>query len=80
MDKSQCEVPGFIPDYVILRNPDAVKIFINFMHGLTWYKIARDYALSKDTYYVESFNNTCVICIWTKEYIIWTQAIRLEWI
>ena len=33
----------------------------SFLHSLTLYKNAADYALCKDTFYVESFNNTCLV-------------------
>ena len=56
-----CKRPGYIPDYDIIRSPDAVRILVNFIRSLPVYKCAEDYVLSRSTYYVESFNNSCLM-------------------
>ena len=38
-----------------------MKLLTDFLHSLTLYKNAQDYALSKDSYYVESFNNVMLV-------------------
>ena len=58
---SPCKLPGYVPDYDIIRSPEAVRILTNFIHSLTVYKSAEDFVLARSTYYVESFNNSCLM-------------------
>ena len=58
---SPCKLPGYIPDFDIIRSPDAVRILENYIHNLTVYKCAEDYVLARSTFYVESFNHTCLM-------------------
>ena len=58
---SQCKTPGYVPDFTVLQTPVAVRLLQQFLHSLTLYKNAADYALSKDTCYVESFNNSVLV-------------------
>ena len=58
---SPCKLPGYVADYDIIRSPEAVRILRNFIHSLTVYKSAADFVLARSTYYIESFNNTCLI-------------------
>ena len=41
----------------LLRDQRAIDLFTNAIHSTVVYMHAQDYALAKDTYYVESFNN-----------------------
>ena len=58
---SPCKHPGYIPNFDIIRSPEAVRILTNFIRSLTVYKSAQDYVLARSTFYVESFNNSCLI-------------------
>ncbi|MEW8546818.1 MAG: hypothetical protein AB2693_25165 [Candidatus Thiodiazotropha sp.] len=58
---SACRQPNYVPDFTILQEPVAVRLLTDFIHSLTLYKNAADYALCKDTFYIESFNNTCLV-------------------
>ena len=50
-----------MPDFRIVRDPVAVQLLTKFIKSLTLYKMAGNFVLNMDTYYVESFNNTCLI-------------------
>lgn len=60
---SERKTPNYVPDYwyIIVNDASAVCLLTQFLHSLTLYKNTEDYALSRDTYYVESFYNTCLI-------------------
>ncbi|MEW8544680.1 MAG: hypothetical protein AB2693_14230 [Candidatus Thiodiazotropha sp.] len=60
-EESECKNPAYVPEFTVLTDSAAAKLLLNFLHSLTLYKNAQDYALSKDTYYVESFNNAMLI-------------------
>ena len=60
-NKSHCKHPGYSPNFDIVRSPEAVRILTKFIRRLTVYKSAEDYLLARSTYYVESFNNSCLI-------------------
>lgn len=58
---SPCRQQYYVPEFTVIRDPVAVRLLTDFLHSLTLYKNANDYALCKDTFYVESFNNTCLV-------------------
>ena len=58
---SPCKQPRYVPDFDIIRSAEAVRILQNFIHKLKVNKCAEDYVLARDTYYVDSFNNTCLM-------------------
>ena len=58
---SECKEQGYVPDFTIVRDPVAVQLLRKFIKSLTLYKMAGNFVLNMDTYYVESFNNTCLI-------------------
>ena len=60
-DDSACKEAGYVPDFTVVREPVAIRLLTEFLHSLTLYKNAKDYVYSKDTYYVESFNNSVLI-------------------
>lgn len=60
-DDSACKEAQYVPEFTILSDPVATRLLTDFLHSLTLYKNAADYTLSKDTYYVESFNNSCLM-------------------
>lgn len=59
--ESGCKEPGYVPEFIILREPVAVRLLSDFLHSTTLYKNAQDYVLNKDTFYVESFNNAVLM-------------------
>jgi hypothetical protein len=58
---SVCQEEGYVPTYNIIRDPAALNMITKFVHSMVIYKNAEDYVLACSTYYVESFNNTCLI-------------------
>lgn len=58
---SECKTSGYVPSFTIITSPVAQELLEKFLKTLTVYKQAENYVLSKNTYYVESFNNTCLI-------------------
>ena len=58
---SECKEQGYVPDFTIVRDHVAVQLLREFIKSLTLYKMAGNFVLNMDTYYVESFNNTCLI-------------------
>lgn len=58
---SDCRRHDHVPSSTIITDPTAVQLLRKTLHDLTVYKNAEDYMMSKDTYYIESFNNTCLI-------------------
>jgi hypothetical protein len=58
---STCRTEGYVPTFTIVRDPAALDILKKFLHSMVLYKNAEDYVLACDTYYVESFNNACLI-------------------
>ena len=58
--ESECKHPDW-PSFTILKDPVAVNLLGKFIKSLTVYKKAENYVLGCDTYYVESFNNKCLI-------------------
>lgn len=59
--QSNCKGDGYTPAFVIVTDPVAVGLLTTYVHSLVVYKSAEDYVLGKDTYYVESFNNVCLL-------------------
>lgn len=82
---SECKTPNYLPDYIILRDATAIRLLTQFLHTLTLYKNASDYALCKDTYYVESFNNSVLVYLdkrihyKDKSYMIRSNLAVLSW-
>jgi hypothetical protein len=60
-ESSSCHENGYVPNFIVMKDSQAVSILQKFLHSLTVYKNAEDYVMACDTYYVESFNNTCLI-------------------
>ena len=83
--ESSCKDPLYVPEFTPITDPVAVKLLEDFLHSLTLYKNAVDYALCKDTFYVESFNNTCLIYLdkrihyKTPTYIMRINVAVLSW-
>ena len=83
--ESPCRVQGYIPDYDIVRSPDAVRILQDFIHKQTVYKFAEDFVLARATYYIESYNNSCLIYLdkrihyQNKMYVLRRDLSVLDW-
>jgi hypothetical protein len=60
-DESPCRREDYIPPFNIIRDPVAVNLLTKFLQSLVVYKNPEDYIYNGDTYYVESFNNLCLI-------------------
>ena len=60
-DDSSCKVQGYVPNFDIVRSPDAVRILQDFLHNQTVYRYAQDFVWTLPTYYIESYNNSCLI-------------------
>lgn len=58
---SHCRKSDYVPNFDVITDQPAVDLLSKFLKSLTLYKSAEDYVLSLDTYYVESYNNTCLI-------------------
>ena len=58
---SPCKEPNYIPPLLVLTDPVAVRLLTDFLHKHVVHKNAEDFAVPRDTYYVESFNNVCLI-------------------
>ena len=60
--ESACKADDYVTiEQTVLTDPVAVKMLEDFIHSLVVYKQAQDYVYGHDTYYVESFNNVCLI-------------------
>jgi hypothetical protein len=60
-EKSSCKQPNYVPPWFIIKDKVAVDLLTKFVHGTTVYRNAADYVYGRDTFYVESFNNVCLI-------------------
>ena len=60
-NSAKCKLPGYLPSFTVIKSDTAKKLLTKFLHSLVVYQKAEDFAASGDTYYVESFNNTCLI-------------------
>ena len=60
-DESPCEEQGYVPNLDIVRSPDAIIILQDFLHKQTAYRYAKDFVLARATYYIESYNNICLV-------------------
>jgi hypothetical protein len=58
-----------VPNYIVIKDPQAVSLLGKYLHSLTVYKNAEDYVMACDKYYVESFNNI-VSSTWINVYTI----------
>ncbi|KAJ7386060.1 Orexin receptor type 2 [Desmophyllum pertusum] len=58
---SKCKNPGYRCSKVKLNNPRAIAALHKFILDSKVYKLAEDYYLCCDTYWVESFNNVILI-------------------
>lgn len=58
---SSCKGAHFVPSLYVLTEAVAVKLLSDFLHSHGVYKNADDFAFPRDTYYVESFNNVCLV-------------------
>ncbi|KAG0435802.1 hypothetical protein HPB47_018316 [Ixodes persulcatus] len=59
--ESQCKEVGHVPSTLLVKDPVAIDLLTNFIKSTTVYKHAHDFVRSKDTFYVESFNNTVLM-------------------
>ena len=63
-DDSECKSNDmYAPEWVLLKDPVAVQLLTDIIHSLTLYKNAEDYVENRDTYYVGSFNNSCLTAL-----------------
>ncbi|XP_040066013.1 uncharacterized protein LOC115320344 [Ixodes scapularis] len=60
-EESICKENGHVPTTLLVKDPLASELLTKFLKSTTIYKNAEDYVKSKDTFYVESFNNTMLI-------------------
>ena len=60
-DESPCKEQGYVPNFDIVRSPAAIRILQDFLHKQTVYRYAQDFVLARATYYIESYNNVCLI-------------------
>ena len=59
---SGCRAEGYRgTETIVITDPVALQILTRNIHSLVVYKNAEDYVHAHDTYYVESFNNVCLI-------------------
>lgn len=58
---SQCKSVGHVPSTLLLKDAVAIDLLTKFIRSTTVYKSAQDFVRSKDTFYVESFNNTVLM-------------------
>ena len=58
---AKCKQNNYLPSFTVIKSDTAVKLLTKFLHSLVVYQKAEDFAATGDTYYVESFNNTCLI-------------------
>ena len=58
---SACRRANYIPSLTVITSPVAAELLTNFLHKHVVYKNAEDYTVPRDTYYVESFNNVCLV-------------------
>ncbi|KAJ7308512.1 Orexin receptor type 2 [Desmophyllum pertusum] len=58
---SKCKNPGYRCSKVKLNNPRGIAALHKFILDSKVYKLAEDYYLCRDTYWVESFNNVILI-------------------
>lgn len=56
-----CKKLDYVPSFTVVTDPAAVQSLVKCLKGLTVYKQAANYVLSMDTYFVESYNNVCLI-------------------
>ncbi|CAH1242563.1 Hypp6844 [Branchiostoma lanceolatum] len=82
-----CQVEGtdYVPYRQPITNPGAEKKLLDFLHKTVVYKKAENYIHSKDTHYVESFNNAMLvyhdkrICFGRTNYLLWVNLAILDW-
>lgn len=60
-ETSHCKEPGHMIEVRIVSNEAAITMLQDFLRSLVVYKHAEDYVKGHDTFYVESFNNVCLI-------------------
>ncbi|XP_040070517.1 uncharacterized protein LOC120843275 [Ixodes scapularis] len=58
---SPCKENGHVPTTLLIKDPVALQLLTQFLRTTTLYKNAEEFVRSKDTFYVESFNNTSLI-------------------
>lgn len=58
---STCKAEDYVMSVDMITDPKAAKMLSDYLHKTTLYRFPADYANSKDTYFVESFNNTCLM-------------------
>ncbi|XP_070567203.1 uncharacterized protein [Ptychodera flava] len=60
-EQSRCSMPGYEPSHRLLESPVAINLLTDFIMNNTIYKQAGAYIHCKDTHYVESYNNVCLL-------------------
>uniref|UniRef100_A0A6B0UYN3 Uncharacterized protein n=1 Tax=Ixodes ricinus TaxID=34613 RepID=A0A6B0UYN3_IXORI len=63
VEDSPCKTAGHVPSTLLIQDPVAENLLYSFLRSTTVFKNAGDYIQAKDTYHVESFNNTMLIYI-----------------
>uniref|UniRef100_A0A147BQ57 Uncharacterized protein n=2 Tax=Ixodes ricinus TaxID=34613 RepID=A0A147BQ57_IXORI len=63
VEDSPCKTAGHVPSTLLIQDPVAENLLSSFLRSTTVFKNAGDYIQAKDTYHVESFNNTMLIYI-----------------
>ena len=58
---SRCRQPPYVPSFIVIKDPIAVKLLKNFVQSHVVYKQAKDYVFARDTGYIESANNSALI-------------------
>uniref|UniRef100_A0A090X9T5 Uncharacterized protein n=1 Tax=Ixodes ricinus TaxID=34613 RepID=A0A090X9T5_IXORI len=59
--ESPCKEHGHVPTTLLIKDPVALELLSTFLRTTTVFKNAEDYVKSKDTFYIESFNNSMLI-------------------
>ncbi|XP_029828908.2 uncharacterized protein LOC115314048 [Ixodes scapularis] len=60
-EDSPCKVKGYVPTTLLIQDPFAEELLFSFVRSTTIFRNAEDYVEAKDTYHVESFNNSMLI-------------------
>ncbi|MES9884387.1 MAG: hypothetical protein ABW185_26365 [Sedimenticola sp.] len=86
LPNSRCKTEEYyIPSKVIITDSAAASILTKAIHSLQVYKTPEDFVHCRDTHYVESFNNACLIyhdkriSFGTPEYLRRTNMAILDW-
>ena len=59
--ESPCKQSGYRPSFIVITDSSAIQFLTDVIHSLTAYQHPEDYIFGRDTFYVESCNNTALI-------------------